>query len=174
VLSIERKKDIYAVCSKYDVIIVEDEPYWYLQFPSAAAEEAKSRGLPVSPATPPRKTTGSSGYPFLDSLTPSFVSIDVDGRVVRLDTFSKTIAPGCRLGWITAQPEVIEKYVRCVLHFLINPPIANHILESPRLPPSVSAPSMSLYQRRTPPLPKAPKPTITNHIPQNPQASSSP
>ncbi|KAK1760845.1 putative aromatic amino acid aminotransferase [Echria macrotheca] len=113
VLSIERKREIYAVCSKYDVIIVEDEPYWYLQFPSAATEEAKSRGLPAPPAvTPPHKTQASSGYEFLDSLTPSFVSIDVDGRVVRLDTFSKTIAPGCRLGWITAQPEVIERYVR--------------------------------------------------------------
>jgi DNA-binding transcriptional MocR family regulator len=54
----------------------------------------------------------SYGYPFLDSLAPSFLSIDVDGRVVRLDTFSKTIAPGCRLGWITAQPAIIERYVR--------------------------------------------------------------
>lgn len=31
---------------------------------------------------------------------------------MRLDTFSKTIAPGCRLGWITAQPALIERYLR--------------------------------------------------------------
>jgi DNA-binding transcriptional MocR family regulator len=38
--------------------------------------------------------------------------MDVDGRVVRLDTFSKTIAPGCRLGWITAQPAIVERLTR--------------------------------------------------------------
>lgn len=112
VLSIERKKEIYAVCSKYDVVIVEDEPYWYLQFPSAAIEEAKSRGLPPPMPTPQHKPGRSSGYAFLDSLTPSFLSLDTDGRVVRLDTFSKTVAPGCRLGWITAQPALIERFER--------------------------------------------------------------
>lgn len=45
-------------------------------------------------------------------MTPSFLTIDVSGRVIRLDTFSKTIAPGCRLGWITAQPEFIERITR--------------------------------------------------------------
>ncbi|KAK4148910.1 pyridoxal phosphate-dependent transferase [Chaetomidium leptoderma] len=112
VLSVERKKEIYAVCSKYDVIIVEDEPYWYLQFPSAAAEEAKSRDQPPPPPVTPHKASRSSGYPFLDSLTPSFLAIDVDGRVVRLDTFSKTVAPGCRLGWITSQPALAERFER--------------------------------------------------------------
>ncbi len=120
VLSVERRKAIYAVCSKYDVIIAEDDPYWYLQFPSAAIEEAKSRGLPPPPSPSPPVQEGdedesgwrSSGYPFLDSMVPSFLSVDVDGRVVRLDTFSKTVAPGCRLGWITAQPNVIERFVR--------------------------------------------------------------
>ncbi|KAK3296904.1 pyridoxal phosphate-dependent transferase [Chaetomium fimeti] len=112
VLSVERKKEIYAVCSKYDVIIVEDEPYWYLQFPSAAVEEAKSRGLPPPTASTTPKSARSSGYPFLDSLTPSFLSLDTDGRVIRLDTFSKTVAPGCRLGWITAQPALVERFER--------------------------------------------------------------
>jgi DNA-binding transcriptional MocR family regulator len=113
VLSVERKKEIYAVCSKYDVIIVEDEPYWYLQFPSAATEEAKSRGQPAPPQQkPPYTPARSSGYPFLDSLTPSFLALDTDGRVVRLDTFSKTVAPGCRLGWITAQPAIAERFQR--------------------------------------------------------------
>ncbi|EHA55358.1 aromatic amino acid aminotransferase [Pyricularia oryzae 70-15] len=110
VLDVERRKALYAICSKYDVLIVEDDPYWYMQFPSAAREEAKSRNLP-----PPQVTSTysrSTGYPFLDSLVPSFLSFDVDGRVVRLDTFSKTVAPGCRLGWLTAQPAIIERFVR--------------------------------------------------------------
>jgi len=48
----------------------------------------------------------------LQSLTPSFLTIDLSGRVIRLDTFSKTIAPGCRLGWITAQPALCERILR--------------------------------------------------------------
>lgn len=114
VLSLERRKEIYAVCSRYDVIIVEDDPYWYLQFPSAETGEALSRGQPAPEKRkqPCLKPSKSSGYDFLDSLVPSFLSVDVDGRVVRLDTFSKTIAPGCRLGWITAQPELVSRYLR--------------------------------------------------------------
>ena len=32
--------------------------------------------------------------------------------MLRLDTFSKTVAPGCRLGWITAQPDLCERLLR--------------------------------------------------------------
>ena len=32
--------------------------------------------------------------------------------MVRLDTFSKTVAPGCRLGWITTQPNLCERLLR--------------------------------------------------------------
>lgn len=123
-LSLERRKALYAVCSKYDVIIVEDDPYWYLQFPSAAVEEGKSRSRkpnnndpmaslllhPTTTTEPSKKN--KSGYAFLDSLVPSFLNVDTDGRVIRLDTFSKTVAPGCRLGWITAAPALVERYVR--------------------------------------------------------------
>lgn len=125
-LSLERRKALYAVCSQFDVLIVEDDPYWYLQFPSAAIEEAKSRNrAPVADAfsastgydwnkTPSTDSAGpkKSGYAFLDSLVPSYLQIDTDGRVIRLDTFSKTVAPGCRLGWVTAQPAIIERYMR--------------------------------------------------------------
>lgn len=38
--------------------------------------------------------------------------MDTDGRVVRLDTFSKIVAPGCRVGWLTAQPKVVERILR--------------------------------------------------------------
>lgn len=113
-LSLQRRKDLYKVCSKYDVLIVEDDPYWYLQFPSAAVEEGKSRNQPpvADALSTPYQPAKTSGYPFLDSLAPSFLAVDTDGRVIRLDTFSKTVAPGCRLGWITAQPDLIERYVR--------------------------------------------------------------
>ncbi|KAL6251639.1 hypothetical protein RBB50_001849 [Rhinocladiella similis] len=119
-LSVKRRREIYGLCQKYDIIIVEDDPYWYLQYPSANELSIKARGKAVSenyPATSAHNyntSSGgkSSGFPFLDSLVPSYLSIDVDGRVVRLDTFSKTVAPGCRLGWITTQPAVCERLQR--------------------------------------------------------------
>jgi DNA-binding transcriptional MocR family regulator len=103
-LGVQRRKDLYAIFKKYDVLIVEDDPYWYLQYPSA---NSLSR-LSSDEST----TKKSSGFPFLDSLVPSYLSMDTDGRVIRLDTFSKTVAPGCRLGWITAQPRFIERILR--------------------------------------------------------------
>lgn len=106
VLSLQRRRELYALCSKYDVIIAEDDPYWYLQFPSSTA------GSPLDAGNTKPSEWKSSGYDFLDSLVPSYVSIDTDGRVLRLDTFSKTVAPGCRLGWITGQPELIERILR--------------------------------------------------------------
>ncbi|KAJ6076959.1 hypothetical protein N7499_008940 [Penicillium canescens] len=113
ILSTERRREIYGICRKYDVVIIEDDPYWYLQFPSAATLEASSRGLPPPTAPPaPPSNTNVSGFPFIDSLVPSYLNIDTDGRVVRLDTFSKMIAPGCRLGWITAQPVIIQSILR--------------------------------------------------------------
>lgn len=119
-LSVQRRREIYSICHKYDILIVEDDPYWYLQYPSANEISITTRGKPVSRNYPSstcnyNTTTNtasggkSSGYPFLDSLVPSYLSFDTDGRVIRLDTFSKTVAPGCRLGWITAQPAFIEK-----------------------------------------------------------------
>ena len=44
VQSVERRREIYALCVKYDIIIIEDDPYWYLQFPSAAAMSRPGQG----------------------------------------------------------------------------------------------------------------------------------
>lgn len=123
VLSLARRRELYAVAKKYDVLIVEDDPYWYLQFPSATARNtvttSHSSNTSFNPeqpmfanAEPHPEGWKSSGYAYLDSLVPSFLSIDTDGRVIRLDTFSKTVAPGCRLGWISAQPALIERLLR--------------------------------------------------------------
>nr|POE72779.1 aromatic amino acid aminotransferase [Quercus suber] len=123
VLSLQRRRDLYKLCSKYDVLIVEDDPYWYLQFPAATSanttttrDAANTSFNPevamFANSEPVPEGWKSSGYKFLDSLVPSSVSIDTDGRVIRLDTFSKTVAPGCRLGWISAQPMFIERLLR--------------------------------------------------------------
>jgi len=83
---------VYSICSKYNLIIIEDDPYRNLAF-----------GDPVAPDDAP--------VPGLDQsqLPASYLSVDTDGRVIRCDTFSKWISPGLRCGWLTAPSAVIRK-----------------------------------------------------------------
>ena len=39
---------------------------------------------------------------------PSIKSLDTSGRVIHLGSFSKILAPGLRLGWVLAEPEIRE------------------------------------------------------------------
>lgn len=36
-----------------------------------------------------------------------FLQVDTDGRVIRVDSFSKILAPGLRLAWVTSTPQNI-------------------------------------------------------------------
>ncbi|WP_244292959.1 PLP-dependent aminotransferase family protein [[Micrococcus luteus] ATCC 49442] len=40
---------------------------------------------------------------------PSLKSLDTTGRVIYLGSFSKMLAPGLRLGWVVAAPEILRK-----------------------------------------------------------------
>ncbi|KAF2754292.1 PLP-dependent transferase [Pseudovirgaria hyperparasitica] len=92
-----RRAALYAVCRKHDVIVFEDEPYYFLQMdPYSAGAEADT------PAAAP-----ASLAEFLDALVPSYLHLDTDGRVVRLDSFSKVLAPGTRIGWITGSEQIV-------------------------------------------------------------------
>ena len=104
VLSLQRRREIYALSQKYDILIVEDDPYWYLQFPSATSQNTTTTSDPANTSFNPDVTiltTGeprpehwkSSGFDFLDSLVPSYINIDTDGRVLRLDSFSSRFSP---------------------------------------------------------------------------------
>lgn len=42
-------------------------------------------------------------------IVPTFLSMDEDGRVIRVDSFSKIVAPGARLGYITGPTPLVEK-----------------------------------------------------------------
>jgi len=95
---LQRRRGIYAVAQKHDLYILEDEPYYFLQMQPYAGPEA--------PAVPPP----TSHEEFLKSLVPSYLSLDTDGRVMRMDSFSKVIAPGSRVGWITASEEICQRY----------------------------------------------------------------
>ena len=40
----------------------------------------------------------------------SYLSLDTDGRVVRLDSFAKFVSPGLRVGFVSAPPAFLEKF----------------------------------------------------------------
>lgn len=91
-LSLERRRDLVALADKYGVPIIEDDPYGQLRYegdhlPSLLVLDRETRGI-----------RGDNGY--------------LLGNVIYLSTFSKTLAPGLRLGWIVAPPDVIAKLVQ--------------------------------------------------------------
>ncbi|KAI1369250.1 aromatic amino acid aminotransferase-like protein [Xylaria arbuscula] len=102
----QRRQEVYDVCRKHDIYIFEDEPYYYLQMPpyDKTNSAAQSGAVDTSSNQDPEE--------FLKTLIPTMLSIDVDGRVLRMDSFSKVIIPGSRMGWITASEQVIERYIR--------------------------------------------------------------
>jgi kynurenine/2-aminoadipate aminotransferase len=79
-LSEAQKAEIYAVAQEFDLIILEDDPYHFLQF----LKQGESR-------------------------TRSFFSMDVDGRVIRFDSFSKLLSSGMRVGFATGPTPLIER-----------------------------------------------------------------
>ncbi|KAF9520549.1 hypothetical protein BS47DRAFT_641929 [Hydnum rufescens UP504] len=99
-LTAQRKQDIYKVAVEWDLLIVEDDPYYFQQFG------------PYSHQTQVARTTAyaaeGSDQAWIDSLVPSFLRYDYQGRVIRLDTFSKTVGPGGRLGYFTTSPLLRE------------------------------------------------------------------
>ncbi|THV08593.1 PLP-dependent transferase [Dendrothele bispora CBS 962.96] len=98
-----RKKEIYAVCVEYDIVIVEDDPYYFLQVGDYVPESERANQNDLSSA---------SDDVFIAGLAPSYLKFDYQGRVIRLDTFSKTVAPGSRLGWYTCNPMFAERLER--------------------------------------------------------------
>lgn len=92
-LSTERRQKIYDLCRKHNIVIVEDEPYYYLQM------------APYGEAT----VYSSQNNDIKSTLTSSFLSLDTEGIVVRLESFSKVLAPGVRLGWIVAHEAIVDR-----------------------------------------------------------------
>uniref|UniRef100_A0A8C1YC54 Kynurenine/alpha-aminoadipate aminotransferase, mitochondrial n=1 Tax=Cyprinus carpio TaxID=7962 RepID=A0A8C1YC54_CYPCA len=80
-MTYERKQEVYELARKYDFLIIEDDPYYFLQFQKPWA--------------------------------PTFLSMDVDGRVLRMDSFSKILSSGLRIGFVTGPKPLVD---RVVLH----------------------------------------------------------
>ncbi|KAE9377414.1 PLP-dependent transferase [Stipitochalara longipes BDJ] len=101
--SLQRKKAIYQVAEYYDLVVIEDDPYYFLGT-DLGIDPVKDSNIKNR-----EDLTTTSGY--LAGLTPSLLALDKSGRVVRLDSFSKILAPGLRAGWVTASDQIIEKFI---------------------------------------------------------------
>lgn len=76
-LTAGRRRALLALADRYDLVIVEDDPYRRIRF----------QGEPV----------------------PPIKAFDVEGRAITIGTFAKLVAPGLRLGWVVATPEIVAR-----------------------------------------------------------------
>jgi len=85
-----RRHHLVLLAERYGIPIIEDDPYGQLRY--------EGEHLPPLIVVDRENLRRDDGYRL--------------GNVIYLSTFSKTLAPGLRLGWIVAPPEVITKLVQ--------------------------------------------------------------
>lgn len=118
------RKQVYALAEEYDLAIIEDDPYGYLT---------------LQPWAKPANIFKLNEFLEVDEyianhITPSYLTIDTSGRVIRIETFSKLFAPGLRLGFIVAHKkiiDVIERYANVVTRSSlgVSQIIVNNVIE---------------------------------------------
>lgn len=79
-ISLEKRRGLLALADRYDLIIIEDDPYGDLYFGENEAH-----------------------------LTRPIKADDAEGRVVYLSSFSKTLAPGFRVAWVVAPEALVAR-----------------------------------------------------------------
>jgi DNA-binding transcriptional MocR family regulator len=107
--STTRKQAVLAVARQFDLLIIEDDPYYYMQMPADPSLRSSHDQSPLSadpyPMNKPLSVVDMPGL----QLPPSYFSLDVDSRVIRLDSLAKYIAPMMRLGWVCGHPAFIAR-----------------------------------------------------------------
>ncbi len=89
-ISAQRREAIVQLAAEWGTPIVEDDPYGSLRY----------EGEHLSPMIA------------IDAAHNSAPNGTYDGNVIYLSTFSKILAPGLRIAWVVAAPEVIAKMVQ--------------------------------------------------------------
>jgi 2-aminoadipate transaminase len=89
-LSRSRRDELVLLSDKYGIPIIEDDPYGQLRY--------EGEHIPPLVVLDRTNLLRDNGY--------------LLGNVIYLSTFSKVLAPGLRLGWIVAPPDVITHLVQ--------------------------------------------------------------
>jgi len=95
--SAARKKEIYQLACEFNFIIIEDDPYWYLRYGQS----------PVQGTTPDDEKALAAFNPPSD--IPTYLSLDTNKRVLRVDSFSKVLSSGLRVGFVTGPKEFVDQ-----------------------------------------------------------------
>jgi 2-aminoadipate transaminase len=108
-MSLQRREELLNIAEEFDLIIVEDAPYRWLRYsgeelPPIGALEVGRRSATGASIGTGAEAASAAGAP-ADPIPPT-------RRVINLFTFSKILSPGFRLGWICADPTVIDKLVQ--------------------------------------------------------------
>ena len=78
-MSLEKRRKLLALATKYDCLILEDNPYGELRY----------RGEAI----------------------PTIKSMDTEGRVIYVGSFSKTLSPGMRVGFLVGHADLMERII---------------------------------------------------------------
>jgi 2-aminoadipate transaminase len=88
-LSADRRRALVEVCDRYDILILEDDPYGKLRF------EGES--------------------------IPGIATMAAPGRVIFTSSFSKTVAPGLRVGYMVSPPAIASTLAAAASRTYISP-----------------------------------------------------
>lgn len=78
-MALPRRKQLLELASKYDMIVLEDDPYQLVRLDDSKPD-------------------------------PTLQSLDTEGHVIRLDSFSKIFAPGLRVGYASGSAEAMMQF----------------------------------------------------------------
>lgn len=108
-LSLERRRKLIEFSDRYGIPIIEDDPYGELRY---EGEHLPPLVVIDAERCKNRHEAGASSYYDKAPVTNGNGRAYMQGNVIYLSTFSKTLAPGLRLAWVVAPVEVIQ---RCVV-----------------------------------------------------------
>ena len=80
-IGLEKRRSLLEWAARRDVLLIEDDPYRDIYFTDVTREEE----------------------------TRPLAADDAEGRVLYLSSFSKTLAPGLRLGWVHGPAPIVSK-----------------------------------------------------------------
>ncbi len=120
-LSAERRRVLVEVCDRYDILILEDDPYGKLRF----------EGDPI----------------------PGIAEIAAPGRVIFTSSFSKTVAPGLRVGYLVSPPAMAATLAAAASRTYISPALlseaaVHQLIVGGHLPGNIAHVTALMRERR--------------------------